>query len=114
AGPLAPVIEGLLRKNPEQRMDAIEAGALLDDIVRQETVDAQRTVAVEVPLGETLGRNRPPGDGAGPAADDPAGTAVDEAYGTGRPYADSSSDPYGDLYDEPPRGAEPSGEGDPG
>ncbi|MFC9969643.1 protein kinase [Spirillospora sp. NPDC127200] len=48
AGRLAPVIEGLLRKNPDERMDVIEAGALLDGIVRQETVDTQRTVAVEV------------------------------------------------------------------
>ncbi|MGI5164833.1 protein kinase domain-containing protein [Spirillospora sp. CA-253888] len=48
AGRLAPVIEGLLRKNPDERMDAIEAGALLDGIVRQETVDTQRTMAVEV------------------------------------------------------------------
>ena len=52
AGRLAPVIRGLLRKDPEQRMDAIEAGALLDDIVRQETFDTQRTQVVEVPLGE--------------------------------------------------------------
>ncbi|WP_258572511.1 serine/threonine-protein kinase [Actinomadura parmotrematis] len=49
AGRLAPVIEGLLNKNPDLRMDAIEAGALLDDIVRQESVDTQRTLAVELP-----------------------------------------------------------------
>ncbi|WP_245679680.1 serine/threonine-protein kinase [Actinomadura hibisca] len=48
AGRLAPVIEGLLRKNPDERMDVIEAGALLDGIVRQETVDTQRTMTVEV------------------------------------------------------------------
>lgn len=47
AGRLTPVIEGLLRKNPDERMDAIEAGALMDAIVRQETVDTQRTMAVE-------------------------------------------------------------------
>ena len=49
AGPLAPVIRGLLRKDPDRRMDAIEAGALLDDLVRQQTIDSQRTLAVEVP-----------------------------------------------------------------
>jgi serine/threonine protein kinase len=54
-GRLVPVIEGLLRKNPDQRMDAIEAGALLDDIVRQESVDTQRTMAVEFPLDELPG-----------------------------------------------------------
>ncbi|MER6809344.1 protein kinase [Spirillospora sp. NPDC000708] len=54
-GRLTPVIEGLLRKNPDQRMEAIEAGALLDDIVRQETIDTQRTMAVEYPLEEAPG-----------------------------------------------------------
>ncbi|WP_026313335.1 serine/threonine-protein kinase [Actinomadura flavalba] len=52
AGRLRPVIEGLLRKNPDERMDAREAGALLDDIVRRETIDDQRTLAVEVPSDE--------------------------------------------------------------
>ncbi|WP_034488302.1 serine/threonine-protein kinase [Actinomadura oligospora] len=47
SGPLTPVIQGLLRKNPDERMDAIEAGRLLDDIVRAPTVDTQRTIAVE-------------------------------------------------------------------
>ncbi|WP_264159866.1 protein kinase domain-containing protein [Actinomadura montaniterrae] len=54
-GRLTPVIEGLLRKNPDQRMEAIEAGALLDDIVRQETIDTQRTMAVEYPVEEAPG-----------------------------------------------------------
>ncbi|MFG2002216.1 protein kinase [Spirillospora sp. NPDC048911] len=54
AGPLTPVIEGLLTKNPDQRMDAIEAGALLDEIVRRETVDTQRTLAVEVALEDLM------------------------------------------------------------
>ncbi|MFC6884069.1 MULTISPECIES: serine/threonine-protein kinase [Actinomadura] len=64
AGRLAPVIEGLLRKNPDQRMDAIEAGALLDDIVRQESVDTQRTLAVEVSLEELMGQAPPAEDAA--------------------------------------------------
>ncbi|NYD49587.1 serine/threonine protein kinase [Actinomadura luteofluorescens] len=54
-GRLVPVIEGLLRKNPDQRMDAIEAGRMLDEIVRQETVDTQRTMAVEYPVEESPG-----------------------------------------------------------
>src|SRR5690606_24721486 len=49
AGPLAPVIEGLLRKDPEERMSAPEAGMLLDEIVRAESVDAQYTRPVEPP-----------------------------------------------------------------
>ncbi|WP_243725765.1 serine/threonine-protein kinase [Actinomadura rubrisoli] len=63
-GRLIPIIEGLLRKNPDQRMDAIEAGALLDDIVRQETVDTQRTMAVEYTAEELPGRTlvTPPGE----------------------------------------------------
>ncbi|WP_262402487.1 serine/threonine-protein kinase [Actinomadura sp. CNU-125] len=52
-GPLVPVIEGLLRKNPDQRMDAIEAGALLDELVRQETIDTQHTMAVDAATGVT-------------------------------------------------------------
>ncbi|NUR85360.1 MAG: serine/threonine protein kinase, partial [Nonomuraea sp.] len=54
-GRLVPVIEGLLRKNPDQRMDAIEAGRMLDEIVRQETVDTQRTMAVEYQVEEAPG-----------------------------------------------------------
>ncbi|MFC5744176.1 serine/threonine-protein kinase [Actinomadura rugatobispora] len=65
AGRLAPVIRGLLRKDPDQRMDAIEAGALLDDIVRQETFDTQRTQAVEFPLGEAQAESAAP-----PASDE--------------------------------------------
>ncbi|NDU72297.1 protein kinase [Actinomadura sp. DSM 109109] len=74
-GRLVPVIEGLLRKNPDQRMDAIEAGRMLDEIVRQETVDTQRTMAVEYPVEETRGTQttvpEAPDEGfrpAGPAA----------------------------------------------
>ncbi|HEY8478481.1 MAG TPA: protein kinase [Spirillospora sp.] len=67
-GRLIPVIEGLLRKNPDERMDAIEAGALLDEIVRQETVDTQRTMAVEYP-GEA-------GDPGGATTPDPAAPAA--------------------------------------
>ncbi len=57
-GRLVPVIEGLLAKNPDQRMGAIEAGALLDDIVRQETIDTQRTMAVEYPLEAPAAQTR--------------------------------------------------------
>ncbi|WP_246178355.1 serine/threonine-protein kinase [Actinomadura decatromicini] len=69
-GRLIPVIEGLLQKNPDQRMGAIEAGALLDDIVRQETVDTQRTMAVEYTADDL-----PPVPAPGPAS--PAETVVE-------------------------------------
>ncbi|WP_235017684.1 serine/threonine-protein kinase [Thermomonospora echinospora] len=49
AGALAPVIEGLLRKDPDERMSAPEAGMLLDEIVREESVDAQYTRPVPPP-----------------------------------------------------------------
>ncbi|WP_329522264.1 serine/threonine-protein kinase [Spirillospora sp. NBC_01491] len=66
AGRLAPVIEGLLAKNPDHRMEAIQAGALLDEIVRHESVDTQRTLAVEVSLEQLMGQASP-GAGAPPA-----------------------------------------------
>ncbi|MFA1539857.1 serine/threonine-protein kinase [Actinomadura monticuli] len=81
-GRLIPVVEGLLRKNPDQRMDAIEAGALLDEIVRQETVDTQRTMAVEFSLDELPG---------------PQTTAEDPSYGS-RPYAEAYAEPYPETY----------------
>ncbi|MFB4306161.1 protein kinase [Actinomadura sp. GTD37] len=81
-GRLVPVIEGLLRKNPDQRMDAIEAGAVLDDIVRQETVDTQRTMAVEFSMDELPG---------------PQTTATDSAYRS-HPYAESYAEPYPETY----------------
>lgn len=110
-GRLIPVIEGLLRKNPDQRMDAIEAGALLDDIVRQESVDTQRTMAVEFPVDE------PPGVPAPESGDPPSLGA--------RPYAEAYAEPYPETYapDQPipeglggPGGAttvDPAGQGAP-
>ncbi|MFA1548475.1 serine/threonine-protein kinase [Actinomadura chokoriensis] len=95
-GRLVPVIEGLLRKNPDQRMDAIEAGALLDEIVRQETVDTQRTMAVEFSMDELPG---------------PQTTARDSSYRS-RPYAEAYAEPYPETYapDQPlPEEMESSG-----
>ncbi|MFI0367383.1 protein kinase [Actinomadura sp. 1N219] len=80
-GRLIPVIDGLLRKNPDERMDAIEAGALLDEIVRRESVDTQRTMAVEYP-----GPQMTTSDAYGP-----------ETYGP-EPY---ESEAYGEAYAEP-------------
>ncbi|WP_243708944.1 serine/threonine-protein kinase [Actinomadura sp. GC306] len=85
-GRLIPVIEGLLRKNPDQRMDAIEAGALLDDIVRQQSVDAQRTMAVEFPM-DAPGRPVPEEMG------DPGGaTTVDPARASASPAAPGAAE----------------------
>lgn len=97
-GRLVPVIEGLLRKNPDQRMDAIEAGRMLDDIVRQETIDTQRTMAVEYPVDgapgtqttmpEAPGESPRPAD-AGPRPDQL--TSFDLPRGT--PSAQESANP---------------------
>jgi tRNA A-37 threonylcarbamoyl transferase component Bud32 len=94
AGRLAPVIEGLLRKNPDQRMDAIEAGVLLDEIVRRETVDTQRTVAVEMPL-DMPARQRTEAPEPKPA--DAYGTP--ETYGTPEGYGGTPADAYATAYD---------------
>ncbi|MFB4313216.1 protein kinase [Actinomadura sp. 21ATH] len=110
AGKLAPVIRGLLRKDPDQRMDAIEAGILLDDIVRQETFDTQRTMAVQYPMDEPLPEQR---EEAPPPAGDPAEaeqTARDgyaEQTYTEQAYAD---EPYAESYAEPAPPAADDGE----
>lgn len=49
AGPLRPVIEGLLCKDPDARMEAREAGLLLDDILREASEDALQTHPVPPP-----------------------------------------------------------------
>ncbi|MBO2448277.1 protein kinase [Actinomadura barringtoniae] len=89
AGRLSPVIEGLLRKNPDQRMDAIEAGIMLDEIVRRETVDTQRTLAVELPLEAPVKRRSEPEE---PKPSD----AYDDSFGT---FGEHEFD---DAYLEPP------------
>ncbi|MFI0353907.1 protein kinase [Actinomadura sp. 9N407] len=104
AGKLAPVIRGLLHKDPEQRMDAIEAGALLDNIVRQESFDTQRTLAVEVPPEQYLEEYRAAAatdagqDGASRTAQDEA--YQDEAYAA--TYADETyaDETYAESYAE--------------
>lgn len=59
AGPLWKVIDGLLRKDPDERMTAQEAGLLLDKIVRGEASE-EETQAVslrsEAPKGSASGR----------------------------------------------------------
>jgi serine/threonine protein kinase len=44
AGPLRPVIDGLLRKEPAERMTALDAAALLDQIVRETAPTWQHTL----------------------------------------------------------------------
>ena len=56
AGPLWPVIEGLLDKNPDTRLTSIEAGRMLDEIARNGTVTppASSTRTMVEPLPEAV------------------------------------------------------------
>ncbi|WP_235834431.1 serine/threonine-protein kinase [Actinomadura logoneensis] len=85
SGPLTPVIQGLLRKNPDERMDAIEAGRLLDDIVRAPTVDTQRTIAVEFPEATRPGPEQAPAEPDRARAAESAGTVPSPDRPTTRP-----------------------------
>ncbi|MGH3242071.1 MAG: serine/threonine-protein kinase, partial [Spirillospora sp.] len=97
-GRLIPVVDGLLRKNPDERMDAIEAGALLDEIVRRETVDTQRTMAVEVPLDELPGPQTTTSDTYGEAYAEP----YPETYAPDEPLpAELDDDPAGRTSIDP-------------
>ncbi|WP_230420964.1 serine/threonine-protein kinase [Actinomadura soli] len=96
-GRLIPVIDGLLRKNPDERMDAIEAGALLDEIVRQETVDTQRTMAVEFPLDELPGPQTTTSDAYGEAYAEP----YPETYAPDEPIPAEMDDPGGRTSVDP-------------
>ncbi|GAA4236278.1 serine/threonine-protein kinase [Actinomadura meridiana] len=99
-GRLIPVIEGLLHKNPDQRMDAIEAGALLDDIVRQETIDTQRTMAVEYAGDEPVA---PVDDPGGRTSVDPGGrTSLDPVDRQARPDALEGRPDQLTSFDLPP------------
>ncbi|MEV5824255.1 serine/threonine-protein kinase [Spirillospora sp. NPDC052242] len=95
-GPLVPIIEGLLRKNPDQRMDAIEAGALLDELVRQETIDTQHTMAVDsAGAAPEPARGAPSPDAtrvAAPAA--ASGMDGGQGGGQGGGAADTARDPW--------------------
>ncbi|WP_233509962.1 serine/threonine-protein kinase [Actinomadura craniellae] len=95
-GPLTPVIEGLLVKDPEQRMDAHQAGRLLDDIVREDSADTERTLVV----------GRLP---ESPAATEPeaGGTAVLGA-GTGAAAHEVGPATLQGAAADPPAGTEPA------
>ncbi len=50
AGPLRPVIEGLLEKDPAQRLDASTTRSMLKRIVAEETAKAESTTQLRVPV----------------------------------------------------------------
>ncbi len=74
AGPLWPVIQGLLDKNPETRLTAIEAGRMLDEIAQNGTVTLPDSSTRTMPesrveevsaLPQTGQVARPEGEGGG-------------------------------------------------
>ncbi|HEX2312469.1 MAG TPA: serine/threonine-protein kinase [Thermomonospora sp.] len=113
AGPLAAVIDGLLRKDPAERMSAPEAGMLLDEIVREQSADTQYTRPVLPPSepGEREPEERPaPGPSLPaqraqpvPALEDTPGDPLETRYDGGDPLATrlDGGDPLATRYDEP-------------
>ncbi|HZB29574.1 MAG TPA: serine/threonine-protein kinase, partial [Streptosporangiaceae bacterium] len=86
AGPLRPIIDGLLRKDPEARLSALEAGAMLDQVVRGLATTRRNTLpltqvsddAAPTSLLSTAGGDRP-----GSAAEPPARTRSEAGTETG-------------------------------
>ncbi|MFI0404878.1 serine/threonine-protein kinase [Actinomadura sp. 3N508] len=100
-GRLIPVIDGLLHKNPDERMGAIEAGALLDEIVRRESVDNQRTMAVEYSADELPSSQMTTSDAFAEAYAEP----YPETYAPDEPIPAEMDDPGGATSVDPGGGA---------
>ncbi|MCX4748536.1 serine/threonine protein kinase [Kitasatospora sp. NBC_01287] len=65
AGPLRPVIEGLLEKDPEKRLDASTTRSMLKRIVAEATARAESTTRVALPAADRTRLDLPrPGAGA--------------------------------------------------
>ncbi|MCX4982913.1 serine/threonine-protein kinase [Streptomyces sp. NBC_00572] len=105
AGPLAPVIVALLRKDPEQRPQADEAGRMLLDAMEGRTpAAAQAYVPTQRVAREDLD---PAGDGSGSVLD--IVTLGDEPDGTGPTGTSRASTPAPTAqWPHPPRGSEAS------
>ncbi|GAA2130430.1 hypothetical protein GCM10009760_02900 [Kitasatospora kazusensis] len=87
AGPLRPVIEGLLEKDPVRRLDASTTRSMLKRIVAQETAKAEATTRLTVPtptatVTATAPATAPNADPAAAAAETPP-TAAKAKRGVG-------------------------------
>ncbi|MEW1909604.1 protein kinase [Kitasatospora sp. NPDC085895] len=91
AGPLRPVIEGLLEKDPDRRLDASATRAKLRRIVAESTARAEATTQQAVPLA---GAERTTAAAAAAAAA-AAGTAKPSGKPTAEPTAPPASAPAG-------------------
>ncbi|MFC9325389.1 serine/threonine-protein kinase [Kitasatospora sp. NPDC057015] len=72
AGPLKPVIEGLLEKDPARRLDASQTRAMLRRVVAQATVKSEATTQQRVPVADAPDAT-PPAAADAPVGDAPAG-----------------------------------------
>jgi len=107
AGPLALVIEGLLCKDPVDRLTASQAGLLLDDIVRADILAEQFTLTLDLPapgLPAVLDPPEPTTHGPGAADAGELASADEVASSQEPPSSDSSdsSDSSGPPEDESP------------
>jgi tRNA A-37 threonylcarbamoyl transferase component Bud32 len=127
AGPLAPLIAGLLERDPERRLTAEQAERMLrDEAAEPDTAwheaGAPAGAAGQGPTGPTAQLPRPPaaaGDAAGYAAGNSAGNAYAHATGhvTGNapthvnqnrpPYDHAHPAPYPAAAPPAPKGSEP-------
>lgn len=75
AGPLRQVIEGLLAKDPEERLTASQTRSMLKRVAAEATARAESTTEQAVPLAGGGTPSGKPGDGA---AEEPAGPAAEK------------------------------------
>lgn len=75
AGPLRPVIEGLLAKDPAERLDASQTRSLLKRVVAEATTRAESTTEHAMPVKPAAGadRERAADEAGGGAEEKPAG-----------------------------------------
>lgn len=86
AGPLAPVIRGLLERLPERRMGAAEAERLLSSYVSTGTVpDTERDLAPAPPAGAAAGTTAPVGHAPTEHVTRPSAAPRGRPGGPGRP-----------------------------